>query len=478
MTELETRYNRSPSYEIHFWDKRDYLALLRNKVTDTVVILSPLALMLYTFADGPFNYGESYAFLESCRGFDRQKLGDDPRRVFDDLVRLGILVPTEDHDRSDVPQAKNESYSLTHVYLYSTQRCNLHCYHCYQDTVFSPIGSHGLTKHLEFSLGSLASFIDDARPLGLQLVKLTGGEPLIRRDIKEMISMLAARGVEITMETNGTLVTPELADFLVDKRVGLSVSLDGSTSELHDALRGVKGAFEKTTAVIKFLAARSPNLKVITAVSHRNLSDVQNICDLVSSLGVREIKINPVNELGVAGTSSNSQYLLNAVEINDLFEAVRRGDWRKKYGLDIFLEGPPAFFTLQEMISSQCGTCPFLNMLGILADGEVSFCGVGYSQERLKLGPIGSISVEKVWRDHPVLAQARAEISRGVKGICGECVFASRCRGSCRALAYQSGGSFDSPHPWCQYLYDRGRFNPAYMRQGEGPQTSQGGHMK
>ena len=94
-----------------------------------------------------------------------------------------------------------------------------------------------------------------AIPLGLGYVKISGGKALLRRDdVLELIELTFRLGVSTRLETNGTLLDAQVADTLQRTRTAVSISLDGSTPELHEAIRLIPGCFEQTLAALALLA--------------------------------------------------------------------------------------------------------------------------------------------------------------------------------------------------------------------------------
>jgi radical SAM protein with 4Fe4S-binding SPASM domain len=177
---------------------------------------------------------------------------------------------------------------------------------------------------------------------------------------------------------------------------------------------------------------------------------------------VSELKINPVNTLGHPRGDKFGNVLLNPVEVRSLYRELSRLELNKKFGINLFMEGPPALFSLQEIALGQCGTCPFLNILGVLSNGDLSFCGVGYSESELRLGNAAEVNLQEVWTSHHTLLSARQQIPNEIDGICKECVFLPKCQGSCRAIAYQQNHSLQEPHPWCHYLNQNSEFPAIY----------------
>ena len=125
--------------------------------------------------------------------------------------------------------------ALTEIYLYLTGSCNLKCRHCW----IAP--SFGTTAGKRLPWCELKKIIEQAMPLGLRSIKLTGGEPFLHPEINRILYALREMKLSIRMETNGTLIGEEEARALRDAEVSFSISLDGPTAPLHDDLRGIAG---------------------------------------------------------------------------------------------------------------------------------------------------------------------------------------------------------------------------------------------
>ena len=150
-----------------------------------------------------------------------------------------------------------------------TSKCNLRCVHCYAN----------VNSVSEFDAAS--SLIDDLSALRIPVLLMSGGEPLMHKNIYDIIKYAKSKGIQVSLSTNGTLIDEEVAGKLKELGVDyIGVSLDG-IKETHDLFRGVRGAFEK--AVEGLLNARDEGLLtgVRFTVTKYNLRDVKSILDFV-----------------------------------------------------------------------------------------------------------------------------------------------------------------------------------------------------
>jgi SynChlorMet cassette radical SAM/SPASM protein ScmF len=349
------------------------------------------------------------------------------------------------------------------MYIYVTDECDQRCPHCWIRPVregHSSLTSPRLDQYFEF--------IDAARPMGLRYVKVTGGEPLLRRETFAIVEHSAQAGISSTIESNAMLVGEEQACFFRDHKVHIGVSLDGASPEVHDRRRGLIGAFERTMRAIRLMAATGVPLTVTCAVSRSNLGEIEKILELLSRVESRArivFKINPIVPIGRARSMKRRGETLEPHELLHLAETVYEKLLPRfePQGLKIMLQLEAAFFSVEGILNGlgKAGTrnCGFLSLISVLADGSITFCGIGYAQRHLVMGSIREeYDLPKLWNAHPLLTEVRRRVRHGLKGICGHCLFHPVCLGGCRASAVAVGGSLASSPPWCQALYEAGWF--------------------
>ncbi|HEX5831523.1 MAG TPA: radical SAM protein, partial [Gemmatimonadaceae bacterium] len=159
------------------------------------------------------------------------------------------------------------------------RRCNLHCVHCYSDSANRAYPDE-LTTEQGFAL------LDDLADFGIPVLLLSGGEPLMRPDIFELIAHARARELRTTLSTNGTLITPEVAARL--RGLGVSyvgISLDG-IGRTNDMFRGHKGAFDKAMAGFRNCRAVEQRVGLRMTLTRRNCQDLDQIFDFIEAEGI------------------------------------------------------------------------------------------------------------------------------------------------------------------------------------------------
>jgi radical SAM protein with 4Fe4S-binding SPASM domain len=161
-------------------------------------------------------------------------------------------------------------------------RCNLRCRHCYV-----AYGHTGLPGQQELSTQEIQRIFDEVTAEGCLWMLLTGGEPLMRKDFKEIYLYARRKGLLVTLFTNGTMITPEIADFLAEYRpFNLEITLYGYTQETYERITGIPGSHRRCFEGIERLLERQVILGLKTMVMTLNQHEFSAIRDYAKSLGV------------------------------------------------------------------------------------------------------------------------------------------------------------------------------------------------
>ena len=352
---------------------------------------------------------------------------------------------------------------LTQYYIYLTAGCNLACRHCWISPTYQPNGGSG--GHLDFGLFRIA--IDDGIPLGLGSVKLTGGEPLLHPDFKKIVDYIAEKELNLTIETNGTLLTDDLALYL--KTNGslrhISISLDGATASTHDRFRGVKGSFEKAINGIRALSAVGYHPQIIMSLHQGNFHEIEALIHIAEELGAGSVKFNLIQSTGRGEKMSQQGQTLeikNLVELGNWIE----NDLQKKVSIGLYYSWPMAFYSINHLLTSPSETCGIFNILGILASGQLAMCGIGVEDPELCYGTLGKDKLFDIWCNHPTLKSLRLELPKNLKGVCGSCLFKNQCLGCCVAQNYHQAHSLDEPFWFCAAASEANLYPLSRLKEG------------
>ncbi|NIO20622.1 MAG: radical SAM protein [Candidatus Aenigmarchaeota archaeon] len=179
------------------------------------------------------------------------------------------------------------------LYLEVTRKCNLKCEFC---NIWMVKKKDPKMMNKEMRTDEILNIIGDAKEMGVEVVDIDGGEPLLRKDIYEIISEVEKQGMKAVLATNGTLITEKIAKKLIDSGLAsVLVSLDAPTSERHDKVRGVKGSFRRAVSGIKILRkVGRDKIKIgINSLITRENIDLVKMAKFAKSIGVDGIRFLP-----------------------------------------------------------------------------------------------------------------------------------------------------------------------------------------
>ncbi len=333
-----------------------------------------------------------------------------------------------------------------------TRACNLKCVHCRASAIDTPPPG-------ELSTQEAFEFIDEVVSFSRPVIILTGGEPLLREDIFDIAEYGINKGLRIVMAPNGTLITSRVAKKI--KELGIpriSISLDGPSSQIHDAFRGVPGAFEGAVEGIERLKEAGVSFQINTTVTKRNVEDLSSILQTVRKLEADAWHVFLLVPTGRGKEMEADELTPEEYEntLNWLYEK------QKEFGLFIKPTCAPHYYRIfkQKMKEEAAvnlvreGKGDFEQVSrGCL--GGISFCFVSHMGEvypcgylDVLAGNIRESSFKEIWEDSQVFQNLR-DFSK-LEGKCGLCEYKKIC-GGCRARAYAKTGDYLSEEPYCVY---------------------------
>ena len=348
---------------------------------------------------------------------------------------------------------------LRQLYFYASGACNLACKHCWITPTFQATGEGG--QHLDLDLARRA--VEQALPLGLDTVKLTGGEPMLHPRFRELVELVDSHGVAMVMETNGTLVDEELARFLVaSPGMGfISISLDGPDAASHESVRMVRGSFDAAVAGVRNLVAAGMPPQLICTVNRHNAPRIGELVALAEQLGVRSVKFNHLQRTGRGERFDDDAGL----DVAELIELHRRVDSElvPKTTCQLHFDIPFAFYPIRRLLHGNLGRCGIHTIVGILATGEIALCGIGVSEPELVWGHLATDNLAEVWCSAAGLQSLRELVPARLIGICGQCIHRDFCMGVCPAQNFHASRQLNAANRFCTEASRAGLF-PASRR--------------
>jgi len=356
-----------------------------------------------------------------------------------------------------------------------TNRCNLNCLHCHQDS--SPA-----TSESELTTSEAFSVIDNMADGGVAILTFSGGEPLLRPDLYEAIEYANDHGMLCTIASNGTLMTPRVAKELSHAGIRrLEIGLDGATAETHDFLRNRPGSFEATVEGIKSCATLGFDELAVTMTLHsKNINELDATMELAEKLGATRFYLN---RLIPAGRGVNASYLdvqpqekIKALEAlyAKFHKSVAEGRGIQCYARGMtyyarlsFERSNGELFTVSEALSGYekmfqrkfgldvskivrrlargFGGCSAgLTYAGLSASGDLLPC----VPAPIKLGNLLEQRLEKIWTENKLLNYIRRR--EALNGSCQACSYRGLC-GGCRFTAYVTCGDWLGTDASCPF---------------------------
>lgn len=299
-----------------------------------------------------------------------------------------------------------------------TYRCNLRCRFCY--AACSCRAAEGGEELSTADVKRLLGII--RREAQVPSISFTGGEPMLREDIEELIAAAGEAGLRTNLITNGTRVTPARAAAM--KAAGLAsaqVSLEGPTAAVHDALTSVPGSFEQTLAGLAALRQAGVHVHTNTTINAMNAASLEALVDFVADLGMERLSANLVIP---SGSAADLSIQVTYTQVGEHVEAMRRR--ARARGVEFMWYSPTPLCLFNPLArglgNKSCAACD--GLLSISPRGDVLPCS-SYPQ------PVGNLLTEpfeRVWRG------ARSEfhrLKRHAPPQCIECGEFHTCTGAC-----------------------------------------------
>jgi len=333
------------------------------------------------------------------------------------------------------------AHALEKLHIYLTNKCNLHCRHCWVNA--SP-GNNDIIDALD-----IIECIKQAIPLGLKAIKITGGEPLLfPLQLFSIFEFAAANNLQISLETNATLLKPEYVLKLFQYGVKVYISLDGNSDSTHNHIRGHQDSYLKTIEAIQLLGNNSVEVNIISCIYSINIHEIDDIIATCNELNVASLKFNFPNAYGRANNLKQDGSLLSTEKIISTIELLIKKYKTLPFPLDFDV---PRVFKINYNDKPRCS---LFNILSILPDGRYSLCGIGVTHKWVTFGIINTNSVSEVWRDSGILNDIRKLKHHRPKGVCKYCAEYSLCYGHCLAHIITELGCIGDSNPFCQNAFD------------------------
>ncbi len=341
------------------------------------------------------------------------------------------------------------------------QRCNLKCVHCYSQ-------SKDIEYTNELSTEEAKAMIDGLAEYGAPVILFSGGEPLMREDLMELIAYAKDQGLRAVISTNGTMITEEKGEEL--KKFGLSyvgISLDG-LKETNDKFRGIEGAFDDALQGIRNCLKLGIKVGLRFTINKRNAQDIPGIFELIEKEGIPRVCFYHLVYSGrgsrLVEEDLSHEETRDVVDliINKTKEAHGRGNKIEVLTVDNHADGPYIYQRLLKEDPKRAA-----EVLELLKWNEGNSSGHGLACVSWD----GAVHADQFWREHTFgnvrerkfgeiwedksndLLMKLKDKKHHVTGRCSKCKWLDICGGNFRARAESFYGDLWEPDPAC-YLTD------------------------
>ena len=372
----------------------------------------------YILANGEFSGDPEAEARETLKQFIEELhsnglLGDSPPTKMCSDQTFGNVVDPRRNSTMQVSQIMADHHILYSLVLELTYRCNEKCVHCYLPD---------RKKGKELSLPEIEILLDQFVALGGFHIQLTGGEPLLRKDFKQILKAVTQRGLLPSITTNLTLLDDQLLEAIAEVApVSVGCSVYSARPELHDAITKVKGSLAKTMAAAAKLRERgipvilkSPLMR--DAAPHwREIETLARDNDCANQF---DLHITAQND---GGSDPLAQRVTDPAVLHDIFSS-------NYYKLTVNDE-PMAEMVAVDPDASICGAGAA--GVALSPDGTIRPC-IGLTN---LLGRFPDVSLETVWNGSPFFAQWATQKLKDIDpcGQCSKLPWCSKCPGSWQA---------------------------------------------
>lgn len=325
----------------------------------------------------------------------------------------------------------------------TTLACNMNCIHCGS--------SAGKRRVKELSTDESMKVLDDLKTLGTRVVSMMGGEPFLRRDWEDIALYIRDLNMNLTFMSNGLLIDDEIIAKLKNiDPYAVTISLDGATADIHNAIRGVNNSFDGCIKSLDLLTEAGLPTTVITTLHKKNINDLKRIRDLLLNRGIAwQIQMAvPIGRFPQNLMLSKKEYYSAA-----LFIAATK----KKYSIkELPVLGAHNFgyhsqilpnLMLLPWIGCQAG----LTALGIQSNGGVKGC-LSLPDKFIE-GNVRTRSLIDIWEDPNSFLYNRSFKLDDLENQCMDCVYGKTCRGGCVTVSSSLTGE-DHCNPYCLKLIE------------------------
>lgn len=376
--------------------------------------------------------------------------------MLSDFIELALQGQTIEEIKAKAPWRFQAAATRKPVVVWNIcQHCNMTCPHCYAAAISHPSPS-------DLSTVQAKAVIDDLYTYGVKVLIFSGGEPLLREDVLELIQYASSLGMHPYLSSNGSLIDQSMAKKLKDVGVlYVGISIDG-LKDFNDHYRGLAGGFQKASQALSFCVQEGMKTGLRMTLTQNNADQLNDLIDWAEELGVQRFYVSHLHYSGrgkqIAGddlsTQSTRSLLIKLFELaeqnikehkvlrlvtgsNDS-DGVLLYSWiKERFGLDVAS-------IIYELLLARGGNSAGEGIINIDHKGQVHPDQFWW---KAKLGDLKKERIADVLENE--LVKKLRERTKYIQGRCGSCQYIEICRGSHRERAEAYFGDIWAEDPSC-----------------------------
>lgn len=321
-----------------------------------------------------------------------------------------------------------------------THRCHRRCAFCY----IPDLGRVDSIAPDELSADALALAAGKlVQATGCKQLQLSGGEPLLRRDLLEVIDALKSTGASVSIITDGAQLDEPMARELAERKVGpVQPTLLAGSAALHDSLRGAGGFLATTRAVAAASAAGIP-VVVCMVITRANWAEAGRVAELAFALGARSLALSRLCPAAGAGRAHDA-LMPSAMQVREAAQSAATVCRSLGLSLAAAVAIPPCVWQDPSRPPLRVGVCALAGpgtAITVGPDGSIRSCALSTVHAGNIVRESWEAIARKLWAIQ--LGPLRALVPEP----CAACAWVSRCHGGCRMSAETVFGSASHPDP-------------------------------
>ncbi|MDF1540061.1 MAG: radical SAM protein [Candidatus Thorarchaeota archaeon] len=428
----------SPTFPVvlqpDYVEKRENLYLMIWKDTPHWMVADREVLDTISLSDGTRSIQNIASAIQQSQS--KGPSSHEVKALLKSLAKSGLIYPGVNHQHPPTePHLENVTVNVT-------RSCNLRCTHCFvpdSNTISSTLKIADLKRFLQDGSSNISSNLNFA---------VLGGEPLLEKDKTLEIALLGLElEAEVIVSTNGLLIDDAFAQKAKELKLAVQVSLEGSTSELNDPIRG-NGCFDRALKGVRTLVANETYSLISMVVTKNNLHDIPAFYILGRDLKVNEIRFIEMRRMGRA-LKEGIEPVPSAVLVKSIHKLLTDYPEARKYVMrDHF--SVMKYLCARSNKRAYCGAG--LKTVLIDADGQVYPCP-NHAKPEFSCGNIAKQSFKEIWLDSTTLNHLRSTYHVDqINDTCSQCPVKYWCLAGCRGETYENTGDLRAVGTGCESL--------------------------